>query len=236
MKILIDGDVLCYRVAYSYKTEWDNNIGADIKTPLSLSEAKVKLDQLIRDILQEINPYAPFTIYLTGKGNFRNDVAKEAIYKGNRGTTPKPDNLEGLRLHLQFEWMAITSTDEEADDLIAIEATNQVSVIVSTDKDFLQVPGTIFNPTKWEFTKVTPWDGIKAFYTQVLTGDVVDNIKGLVGVGPAKAAKILAGCDSEKALYNACLEAYKGNAPLLLENARLLWLRRSVGQLWQPPV
>ena len=237
MKILLDGDVLCYRIAFSYNQHEDED-GTVIRTPLNLAQAKAKIDALIRDILQEVDPYADFQVYLTGKGNFRNEVAKSHVYKGNRGDTPKPDNLEGLREHLKYEWGAITSTDEEADDLIAIEATRLGegnAVIVSTDKDFLQVPGKIFNPTRWEFITINKWEGMKNFYLQILTGDAVDNIKGIHGIGPAKAAKLLEGCDGEKALYNACVDAYKGDVDRVVENARLLWLRRAVGQVWGPP-
>ncbi len=84
-------------------------------------------------------------------------------------------------------------------------------------------------------TKVSEWDGLLFFYTQVLTGDNADNIKGLYGVGPKKAAKLLEGCETEQDLYVAVLQAYAGDEDRVIENARLLWLRRYEGQLWEPP-
>jgi 5'-3' exonuclease len=79
-------------------------------------------------------------------------------------------------------------------------------------------------------------------------GDRVDNIIGLHGIGPVKAEKLLFGCDSEKALYAACVDAYAVSYHELydegaygiaqervLENARLLWIQRYTGELWEPP-
>jgi 5'-3' exonuclease len=61
---------------------------------------------------------------------------------------------------------------------------------------------------------------------------------GLYGIGPVKAAKLLKGCEGEQELFQAVVEAYKAaNEPLerVLENARLLFLLREKGQVWQPP-
>jgi 5'-3' exonuclease len=237
MKLLLDGDILCYRVSYSTKEEVKED-GTIVKYPLTPQEAVARLDELIQYIRSETTEYADYQVYLTGQGNFRNEIAKTAVYKGNRKDTEKPQNLDYLRAHLQLNYKTDVSVNEEADDLIAIEATKlgpDRSIIVSTDKDFKQVPSTIFNPSTGQFTRVDAWSGLKAFYTQILTGDTVDNILGIYGIGPKKAEAILSTCDSEKALYNACVEAYKGDADRVVENGRLLWLRRYPGQIWSPP-
>jgi 5'-3' exonuclease len=70
---------------------------------------------------------------------------------------------------------------------------------------------------------------------QVLTGDRVDNIPGLKGIGVKKAEKILADCVTEKQLFEATLDAYKGDLEYLTEQAKLLWIRRKENQMWQPP-
>ena len=82
---------------------------------------------------------------------------------------------------------------------------------------------------------MSQWEGDKFFYTQILTGDAADNIKGLKGIGPVKATKLLAECKSVDQLWEACVKAYDGDTERIIENARLLWLRRYEGQLWQPP-
>ena len=73
------------------------------------------------------------------------------------------------------------------------------------------------------------------FYTQILTGDTADNIIGLYGIGPVKAKKILAGAETEQELFDRCVAQYDGDVDKVVQNARLLWLRRKEGQLWEPP-
>lgn len=255
MKILYDADVLAYRVAYSSKLQWDSIAQEEVKVPLTPIEAIEKLQEVVNQIKFAIDPFANYAFYLTGKGNFRNDVAKTAIYKGNRKDTPKPPNLPYLRQYIIDTYNCVVSEGEEADDLIAIEAAKRNykdTVIASIDKDFMQLPCKIYNPMRDEFYHPTPWEATKFFYTQILTGDAVDNIKGVGGIGPKKAEKALEGCDSEKALYNACVDAFAMNigkdyapqdfgeyriaAGRVLENGRLLWLRRYVNQMWEPPV
>jgi 5'-3' exonuclease len=137
-----------------------------------------------------------------------------------------------------MKYDAILSENCEADDMIGIYANRfgyDNVVIVSVDKDFEQIPTTIFNPSKWEWKTVDIWTATKILYKQILTGDAADNIKGLLRVGPVKADKLLEGLTEEKDLYEAVVKAYDGDKGRVLENARLLWLRREEGQMWQPP-
>ena len=46
---------------------------------------------------------------------------------------------------------------------------------------------------------------------------------------------ILGESTDEVEMYNKCVEAYDGDVDRVIENARLLWLRREEGQLWHPP-
>jgi 5'-3' exonuclease len=178
-----------------------------------------------------------YEIYLTGKNNFRHEIAKSHVYKGNRKDTQKPIHLGHVRQYAIEKFGAIVSEGEEADDLIAIGATKygKQTIVASIDKDMLQIPCTHFNFNRNEWTDVDEWDGLKFFYTQILTGDSADNIIGLYKVGPVKAGKILDGAESEEELWDRCVDAYDGDAERVLENARLLWLRRYEGELWQPP-
>ena len=84
------------------------------------------------------------------------------------------------------------------------------------------------------------------FYMQLLTGDSTDNIPGLKGVGPKTAEKVLANCTTEEELYAAVLICYINHKPfmdyprediedMIVRNARLLWIRKEEGELWQPP-
>ena len=227
-KCLVDADIVSYRAA----------AGTEGKSP---RETEEKVDLLMNYIVGETVVFPTgdnLECYLTGTGNFRYDVAKTAPYKGNRKDVPKPSNLPEARGYLQHKWGAIISEGEEADDLIGIASAKgnpETTVVCTIDKDMMMLPGWNFNFVKNEWTYITPEKGTRFFYTQILTGDNADNIKGIHRVGPVKAGKILEGCTTEQDLYAACVKAYDGDVDRVLENARLLWLRRYEGQLWEPP-
>ena len=225
MTVLIDGDIVAYRAAYSTEGGHADDV-AD------------KVDELMDYILDATTfDGSPFKVYLTGDGNFRYDVAVTVPYKGNRKDTKKPEFLPDARDYLVEDYGAVVSSGEEADDLIAIEATRlgPHTIIASVDKDFLQVPCVHYNTNKQTFTEQDELSATRFFYTQILTGDRADNIQGLHRVGPVKAAMILGESTDEVEMYNKCVEAYEGNVDRVIENARLLWLRREEGQLWHPP-
>jgi len=173
--------------------------------------------------------------FLTGKTNFRHDIAVTEPYKGNRKDVKKPKHLPLLREYLQTAWGATVSDGQEADDDIAIRATELKDdcIIVSIDKDFMQVPTWHYNFVKKVKKYVTPEEGLRFFYKQILTGDAADNIKGIHRVGDVKATKMLADAVTEQELYQCCVEAM--GKERVLENARLLWLRREANQIWEPP-
>ena len=224
--ILIDGDIIAYRAGFS-------------SNDLEVKDAEDKVDALIDTVIEDTEfLYTDYQVYLTGKGNYRFDLAKTLEYKGNRKDAPKPIHLKHVRNYLIDKYEAIVSKGEEADDLIAIAATQleMNAVVASIDKDMLQIPCFHYNLTRRELSAVSEFEGIKFFYTQILTGDKADNIKGLHRCGPVKAGKILDDCETEQSLWDACVEAYDGDVDRIIENARLLWLRREVDQIWEPPI
>jgi 5'-3' exonuclease len=231
MKALFDSDIFAYRAASACEDEDE-------------ATAQRTLDRLIVDVLMcgvdNIYPDCfvdSWSMHLTGKNNFRYQIATTVPYKGNRVDKPKPKHLAFLRDYLVKEWGASISEGEEADDTIAIEATKlgDNCVIVSLDKDLDQISGWHYNFVKHLSYYIKPEEGLVKLYTQMLTGDAADNIKGLFRVGPVKAAKIIGDTTNELELYNKVLEAYEGDAERVLENAQLLFLRRYEGQIWTPP-
>ena len=231
MIALVDADIIGYRIAFACKDE-------------SITTAKFTLNSYIADILMcgVDNTFdgcyvSQWKLFLTGKNNFRNNIATTAVYKGNR-TAPKPEHLPALRQHMMKEWGAVVVEGQEADDAIAIEATvlKEECVIASVDKDLDQIAGWHYNFVKKNGYHVTHEVGMRSFYKQILTGDAADNIIGLRGIGPAKAEKLLTEAISEEELYTACVLAYDGNEARVLENAKLLWLRRHEEQEWKPPM
>lgn len=230
MIALVDADIIGYRIAFACKDE-------------SITTAKHTLNSYIADILMcgVDNTFDgcyvdQWKLFLTGKDNFRNNIAITAVYKGNR-TAPKPEHLPALRQHMMQEWGAVVVEGQEADDAIAIAATSfkEECVIASVDKDLDQIAGWHYNFVKKQGYHITAEEGMRSFYKQILTGDAADNIIGLQGIGPVKAEKILNELITEEELYAACVAAYEGDEERVLENAKLLWLRRSEGQQWQPP-
>ena len=227
-KVLIDGDIIAYRAAFS--TE---QMGA--------SDTRRKVDDLIQFILDSTVLFPEigldYVVYLTGRGNFRDNIAKSHPYKGNRKSVQKPRHLQTARDHMESKYQAIISEGEEADDLIAKEAArlDYKACVASIDKDMLQLPCWHFNIVRGDYVNVEPFGGIKFFYTQILTGDTADNIVGLFRVGPVKAKKILEDAETEEDLWDCVVKAYDGNQERVIENARLLWLRREEEEIWQPP-
>lgn len=228
-KLLVDGDIVAYRAAFATQD-------------LLPEDAKEKVDDLMEYILDKglelpFPSEDDFQVYLTGQNNFRFDVAKSYEYKGNRKVSDKPVYLSLAREYLTSKYGAITSYGEEADDLLAKHAASldYNCVIASVDKDMMQIPCWHFNFTKNEWKHVNPYEGLKFFYTQILTGDTADNIVGLYRVGPKKAEAMLQGCTTEEEMWEAVVKAYGEDVERVLENARLLWLRRYDNQMWEPP-
>ncbi len=225
MKVLIDGDILTYRAAFSCEGQ-------------PIEDAYDKIDALVEDIMKatSFDMFSEnYEMFITGKGNFRYDI--QETYKQNRSGKPKPEHLPCLRDYLVEAYNAKVSVDQEADDDIATRATElgPDAIIASIDKDFLQVPCHHYNLNRGTLVKVEEFEGLVFFYTQILMGDKADNIFGIKGVGPVKAAKLLFNKKTEFELYLSCIAAYDFDEDKVIENARLLWLRREEGQVWQPP-
>lgn len=226
MIALLDADPMAFRAAAACKEE-------------SVSTALFTVDSIVTDALLYCDHgeafYDKWQLHLTGSNNFRKEIAVTVPYKGNR-TTPKPEHLPAVREHLVTKWGAIINEGQEADDAIAIEATKlgDACVMISIDKDFRQIPGNHYNFVKREHFNVTPEVGLRFLYMQILMGDATDNIVGLYGIGPKKAEKMLNECVTEEDMYNVCVEAYSSEERVI-ENARLLYLRRKENELWQPP-
>jgi hypothetical protein len=220
---LIDADSLCYAVGFSSN---------DVDEALAVSRLEATLVELCMDL--ECDDYKGF---LTGKGNFRNDIAVTVPYKGTR-PQEKPVHLQALRDYLVSDWGFVVTEGIEADDAVGIAAyalDEDESIITHIDKDLNQFRGHHYNYRKKEKYYVSEFAGWHSFYLQILTGDRVDNIQGLKGIGPAKGAKLLKDCTTVEELYDAVLKAYDGDTARVLENGQLLYLQRKEGDVWQPP-
>jgi hypothetical protein len=224
MIAIVDADILVYR--FGFASEGD-------PAEFALARLSEFLDELFTVLdVDDVQGY------LTGKGNFRDEVAVTAPYKGNRTDNAKPYHFGLLREYMEKSWNFEVVNGMEADDALGIYAYShdpEDYILVTLDKDINMIRGHHYNFVKGEKYYITEEEGIKNFYLQILTGDKVDNIIGLKGIGPVKANKMLADCKTEKEMYDAVLEAYEGDEARVLENGRLLWILREEGQVWQPP-
>lgn len=226
MKVLIDGDILAYRSAYCCEDK-------------GVEEGQHKIDDIVDGILYNTTfdpAEAQYEMFLTGEGNFRFDV--QPTYKGNRKDRPKPIHLNAMRQYLIDGYNAKVSSGQEADDDIAIRASELGSstIIASIDKDFLQVPCWHYNFNRKTLVRVNEFEGLQFVYAQILQGDTADNVFGLKGIGAVKSVLMLESATNERELYELCVEAYDGDVSKVKENAQLLWLLREEGQLWKEPL
>jgi len=145
-----------------------------------------------------------FDISLTS--SFRNDLYP--AYKANRD--PAPDELKRQfsycrQIAKAMGFPCFADSTCEADDIIGTLAPkwrqrNEGVTLVTRDKDLLQL--LTQGDTYWDFAndrrvqhhEVKEEFGVRAEQVAdylALTGDAVDNIKGVPGVGPKTASKLL---------------------------------------------
>lgn len=120
------------------------------------------------------------------------------------------------------------------------------TIICTIDKDLDMVPGLHYRWSKGNVKEITTWyqdplNGLRAFYCQCLTGDGVDNIPGLRGIGPKSSyLDRVRECGTSEEMFGRVRELYGkwyGNYgdEFLLEVGRLLWMRSEVGEMWNFP-
>ena len=213
---LIDGDIIAYRCSASIEP---NKSTKPEREPLDL--AILRADELLYRIIGSVQS-TEHRIFISGGSNFRKTLYPG--YKANRDKLIRPVALESVREFLVREWGAEVCAGYEADDGIGIAATAD-SVICSIDKDLRQIPGEHFNFVKDEFETVDPYSAALAFWTQMLVGDASDNVPGISGIGPVKAARALVGLSPEE--MEATTRNLYGDPEWFSLNWRLLKVIRS---------
>jgi 5'-3' exonuclease len=156
-------------------------------------------ERTLNDVIEEFNTYflrvlmdsgcIQYVAFLTA-GSHRYSFYPE--YKANRKKLEKPRFLKELTAYA-IETLGFCRVDGyEADDLVNMckEQLGDNTLIVHTDKDLDQIPGNHFNYKKPEFYDVSEDTAQLNLWTQVITGDSIDNIKGIPGKGSAFAAKV----------------------------------------------
>lgn len=178
-------------------------------------------------------------IFFIGDGpNFRDKVATIQPYKGNRDALVKPFHFDDVKEYFKRQPDVVTITDGyEVDDIVSQNlhtdfvknGTNPKRVLSHVDKDLRNTAGAHYNYNTGEWEWITQEQADYNFALQMLTGDKVDNIKGLPdipvefrekfklpkrkGVGPATAKVILQDLEGQplQVLYERVLEAYEAH-------------------------
>ncbi len=197
---LLDASMYVFRAWHSMPTRFFDADGAPVNAVHGFARFLIEFIERTRPT----HAVAAFDISLTS--SFRNSFYP--AYKANR--EPAPPELKR-----QFEYCreiaaalgfcVLADVAYEADDLIgsaqsALRAHGFRSVIVSADKDFGQLLDG--DDEQWDYARNLRWraDGVRTrmgvHARQVvdflaLTGDAVDNIPGVPGIGPRTAAALL---------------------------------------------
>ena len=198
---LLDASMYVFRAWHSMPDQFFDAEGAPVNAVHGFT-------RFLLEFIEKTRPthaIAAFDISLTH--SFRNTFYP--AYKANR--EPAPPELKR-----QFEYCreiaaalglcVLADVAYEADDLIgsaqaALRAHGFRAVIVSADKDFGQLLAD--DDEQWDYARNLRWraDGVHAKLGvhphQVvdflaLTGDAIDNIPGVPGIGPRSAAALLA--------------------------------------------
>lgn len=175
-----------------------------------------------------------------GPGNFREALRPE--YKNSKSRAAsrakRPEWYHDVKAFLLRQPHAVEAVGCEADDLVrmwsvqAAEAGDE-HIIVSPDKDLDCIPGMHFNPKhdQWFGYHVSEDEADAFYWQQMLSGDSVDNIPGLPGIGPVKAAGMLAKATTplqrKQLVIAAYYREYRQNwRHYLLANGRLIHMWR----------
>jgi 5'-3' exonuclease len=198
---LIDASMYVFRAWHSMPNVFFDPDGAPVNAVHGF--ARFLLDFVERTRAR--HAVAAFDIALTS--SFRNAIYP--AYKANRD--PAPPELKRQfeycrELAAAFGLAVLADAAYEADDLIgsvlvAMHAHGLRSVIVSADKDFGQL--LHHDAEQWDYARGHRWGaggvparlGVEAHQVidfLALTGDAIDNIPGVPGVGPKSAAALLA--------------------------------------------
>jgi DNA polymerase-1 len=197
---LIDGHGQIYRAYYA-------PFGA-LTAPTGESTRAIHVFlQMLLNLLRDRKPdYLAVALDTSDETVFRKEIDPE--YKANRQPPPEdlPPQIDRIVSILELMKVPILRQPRfEADDILATlserHAGEDVDVfLVSRDKDLDQLLGDhvrMYDPMKDHDIDVSAlreekgYGPDQAIEAQMLIGDSTDNIKGVAGVGPKKAAQLL---------------------------------------------
>jgi DNA polymerase I len=207
---LVDASVYVFRAYYSLPPDMRDGEGNTV-------HALYGFARFLCDLIERARPeYLAVAFDASLMSSFRNQIYPP--YKANRDPAPPDLQLQFERCrsfcaHLGVAWF--DSNEFEADDIIGTLATRMRgeglrTTIVTRDKDMAQLigPGDVYwdyaGDERYHHGQIAERFGVPperyADYL-ALTGDAVDNIAGVPGVGPKTATALLHAYDSLEDLY-----------------------------------
>lgn len=211
MRLIVDADPLVYGMGFAANDEPAHHALNLVKMQLQKYMERFGTDDI--------------SVHLTGSRDAQWRPLLYPDYKASRLTAPKPEHYQAIREYLIRHWNAKVSEGIEADDAVCLEAYKYKGysmrnwcpdaadydmmapqcVMISVDKDLDQCPGWRFKPgtenrpKDWfyyvDYETAALWWGC-----QMLMGDDGDDIKGIPGIGPAKAKKMMLALEPDQ--YN----------------------------------
>jgi 5'-3' exonuclease len=236
MQALIDGDIVAYSNAASAE-KWEKGFLVSLE-PVEV--ALMRCDLQMRSIL-EATKADSYRLFLSGADNFRMTVDPE--YKANRKDMVDPVHRAACKEFLVREWKAEITEGYEADDAMGINQVEE-TIICTIDKDLNMIPGLHYSwpivrggtvVREGKLYEVSEIEGIKSFYRSLLVGDRTDNIIGVAGIGPVKAAKAIDPLETEQEMFEVVRDLYNDDERLL-KNGKLLWIMKEEHKQWEFPL
>lgn len=198
---LIDGDMVCYLIAVNKKQTDEQIEQYGNQEERTLEDCQKELDRYLFNILN-VTESDYFIGFLTAR-SFRYDIYPE--YKANRKKSESPVHLHNLIKYVQDKYGFVKVEGYEADDLLATYQTfaKDRTILISTDKDMLQLEGKHYNPRQNVTTVIDEFQANYNLWRQVLICDPVDNIKKSFRFGPKSVEKLFEGVGSHNYMHHA---------------------------------
>lgn len=213
--LLIDGHNLLFRMFYGMPDEYYTGGGVKFNAVYGFTSAMAK-------VVDMIHPTHIFTAFDSPECGDRRQL--DVAYKANRPdfSDAEPNECPFTQLPAIYEMLMIMGVPYaeihgcEADDVLssyAIEYGSRMDVIImSTDKDYWQLISdsvSVLNYRGYDSTLVTPHTVELKFGVtpaqfadfKCIVGDKSDNIIGVPGVGPKRAAELLKKYNSLDGIY-----------------------------------
>lgn len=209
---LIDADKVKYIVTYKiFKYLQSGEIEIFEKDDVVIKYTK----EFISDFFERIDDDCIFCFSGKSFTTFRNHIAFEKRYKGNReGKVDKydyPDKLNDMSKSVEYimnNYNSLLFNDLEADDVICM-LQDKNTYIISDDKDLKQIPGHHFDYGTNSLYEITNEQAVYNLASQLIKGDSTDNIPGIEGYGDVKTANYLMEFKKHSHLIPAALHLYQ---------------------------